>query len=122
MTEEISPEMQKQVMEFQEAQQNIRMILGQKYQLELQFKEIEMALAEIEKSESKEIHKAVGQILIKSDKESITKDLNEKKDMIDVRLKSLQTQEKSLSEKLKSLQDRLQGVIPKQPEAKEKSK
>ena len=116
MTEKMSPEIQQKLMEFQEAQQQARMVLAQKYQMELQLKEAQAALSAVEDVDKPEIHKVVGQILIKSDKSSVVKELNEKVDMLEVRMKSLETKEKELTAKLKSIQDRLQGVLPEAPE------
>jgi len=118
MTEKLSPEIQQKLREFQEAQQQARMVLTQKYQIELQLKESEAALDELEKAGNTEVHKIIGQILIKSDKETISKDLKEKADILGVRLKSLDSQEKKITGQLKSLQDRLQGVISSIPEEK----
>ena len=122
MTEKISPDMQKQIMEFQQAQQQARLVMSQKYQMELQLKELDSALSELDKSGKTEIHKVIGQILIKSDKDSVEKELKEKKETLEVRLKSIEAQEKKLTTTLKSLQDRLQGVIPSAPKSEEEEK
>ena len=120
MTEQLSEEVQTKLREFQAAQQRAGMILSQKYQVDMHLRETSAALAELDKTSADvEVHKAVGQILIKTDKESVVIDLNEKKDSLEVRMKSLETQEKKISNELKSLQDRLQGIIP-QPPAEEK--
>lgn len=112
MTEKISPEIQKKLMEFQEAQQQARLILGQKYQVEIQLRESQNALEELNKHEKVEVHKAIGQLLIKVNKDDIVKELTEKIETLELRLKTLEKQEKKLGDTLKSLQDRLQGVIP----------
>lgn len=88
------------------------MILGQKYQVELQLKETEKALDELEGLKNPEIHKAVGQILIKAEKSTIVKELKEKAETLGLRLKTLEKQESQLKDRMKSIQDRLQGVIP----------
>jgi|TARA_Y100000310_G_C20702729_1_gene831535 prefoldin beta subunit len=119
MTEEPSPEIQEKMKEFYEMQQQARMVLAQKYQVELQLKEAEGALSELESAEGKaEVHKVVGQILIKSNKDAVSKELKEKKDNLEVRLKSITSQEKKFTDQMKSLQDRLQGVIPGSEPAK----
>ncbi|MFH1450948.1 MAG: prefoldin subunit beta [archaeon] len=122
MTEHISPEIQQNLREFQEAQQQARIVLSQKYQVELQAKEVQAAIDELEKAGKTEVHKVVGQILIKSDKETVSKELQEKADTLGVRLKSLEAQEKNLSKNLKALQDRLQGIIPHAPEESDEKK
>jgi len=120
MVEKISQEMQQKVMEFQEVQQQARMVVTQKYQLDLQLKESQAALDELEKVDNAEIHKAVGQILIKTDKASVTSELKEKIDTLGVHLKSLESQEKKLTDKLKAIQDRLQGILPEAPQEESK--
>ena len=123
MTEQLSEEMQTKIREFQAAQQRAGMIMSQKYQIDMQFRETTTALEELDKTAADvEVHKAVGQILIKTDKESVVIGLNEKKDSLEVRLKSLEAQEKKISDELKSLQDRLQGILPQAPVEKEEEK
>jgi prefoldin beta subunit len=109
---EISPEMQHQIRELQEADQQARIVLSQKYQIELQIKEMQRALDELGKDAKAEVHRVVGQILIKSDAKTTSAELKEKIEALDVRLKTLEKQEGKIKEKVKSLQDRLQGVIP----------
>lgn len=109
---ELSQEMQEKIMEFQAIQQQIRMVVSQKYQMELQLKEAQTALEELGKLEKPEIHKAIGQILIKTGKDDVVKELKEKSETLELRLKTLEKQESELKTKIKSIQDRLQGVIP----------
>lgn len=110
---EISPEMQKNIRELQESEQHLRVVMTQRYQMEMQAKEAQKALDEIEASKDAEIHKVVGQILIKADSKEVAKELKEKAETLQVRLDTLKKQEDKLKDQMKSLQDRLQGVIPK---------
>ncbi len=115
----MSPDIQDKLREFQEGQQQARMIMSQKYQAEIQLKEAQSALEELEKTDDKsEVHKIVGQILIKTDKATISGELKEKVDSLEVRMKSLSSQEEKLTNNLKSIQDRLQGILPGAPEKK----
>lgn len=109
----ISPEMQKKLQEFQETQQQARLVVNQKYQIELQLREAQNALEELGKTEKAEVYKALGQLLIKTKKEDTVKELKEKTETLELRLKTLESQEKKLTTKLKSLQDRLQGIVTK---------
>lgn len=105
---QLSQEMQQKIQEFQEAQQQARILMSQKYQIEVQMKETQNALEELEKSGSAEVHKIVGQILIKSDKNTVQSELKEKTETLDIRLKTIEKQEKKVMEKLKTLQSELQ--------------
>ncbi len=105
---EISREMQQKIKDFQEAQQQARVLLSQKYQIEMQLKETQNALEELEKSGNAEVHKVIGQILIKSDKNTVHSELKEKVETLELRLKTIDKQEKKVMEKVKSLQEELQ--------------
>ena len=110
---EIPEEMQKSLQEFQMKQQQARLLASQRYQIEMQLREIENAIKELEKAKSAEVHKAIGQILIKADPAETLKELKERKESFDLRLKTLQTKENSLTGELKSLQDGFQEIIGK---------
>jgi chaperonin cofactor prefoldin len=51
--------------------------------------------------------------MIKSSKQEISKDLKQKKDLISLRLKTLDNQEKSLEEKAESLRKKVLSKIKK---------
>ncbi|HIJ98707.1 TPA: prefoldin subunit beta [archaeon] len=105
---QLSQEMQQKIQDFQEAQQQARVLLSQKYQIELQMKETQNALDELEKAGNTEVHKVVGQILIKSDKNTVHSELKEKVETLELRLKTIEKQEKKVMEKVKTLQEELQ--------------
>lgn len=111
MAEELPKEVRENILKFQKLQQQLNIILTQKYQMELQVKEAKRALAELGKEETREVHKAIGQLLIRTDKKSIVGELNETVEMVELRLKSLGSQEKKLTDELKPIQDRLQGIL-----------
>jgi prefoldin beta subunit len=107
MAEQISQETQQKIRQFQEAQQQARILMGQKYQIELQLKEAKNAAEELGKPGANDVYKAVGQILIKSEKDKLLSELKEKIEAYDVRLKTIEKQEKKLVEKMQELQTSL---------------
>ena len=88
-------------------QQQIQTILTQKAALTLELNEINKALEEIEKTDEKSVLKVSGPILIKMGTEDIKKELNEKKDMINLRVKTIEKQELRLKEKIEELRSKL---------------
>lgn len=77
--------------------------------MELQMKEVERALEEIEKlGESAEIYKSIGSILVKSEKPKVGEELKERKETLDLRIKTLQRQEERIQTKLKEMQAQIQ--------------
>jgi len=65
--------------------------------------EIDNALEELEKSKGN-TYKIIGSIMVASEKESLKKDINSKKEILDLRIKSIEKQENQLREKASNLQ------------------
>ena len=116
----LTPETQQILIELQTYQQQTQTVLIQKESLNIQNMEIDKALEELGKTTTTDVYKIVGPILIKSNKKDLEKELNEKKETIDLRLKSLKKQEDRLREKLKESQERFEKIFREQgPEGRE---
>lgn len=86
-------------------QETLQATLIQKQQLEVRLREMEMALKELEKvGEGTTVFKSVGSILVKRDPASIKKELDEERDIINIRIKALARQEERSRERLQGLQ------------------
>jgi len=114
----LSPEAQQILIELQTFQQQMQTVLLQKESLSIQNMEIDKALEELKKTEHNDVYKAVGPILIKSTKEELSKELDERKETIELRLKSLQKQENRLKEKLKESQEKFEEILKNQEKSK----
>jgi prefoldin beta subunit len=123
MSEEISrlpPRVQERLLRLQQLQQTLQSILVQKQQVELEVTEIEQASSELQKlADTAVIYKSVGSLLVKSQKNKVTSDLNERKELLSMRTSVLSKQEERLRAQLKDLQTKLQQdlsqVSPSQP-------
>jgi len=95
-------------------QQNLQNVMLQKQQIQNQLIELESALTEL-KTTAK-AYKIIGKIMIASSKEKLTKELQEKKEVQEVRLKNFNRQEEKLQAILEQLQteavDELQKSKP----------
>lgn len=91
----MNKETESQIKELQSIEQNMQSVLMQKQAFQLELSEVENAITELGKT-SEEVYKIVGNIMIKYSKESLNKELKQKKDLISLRLKSLDSQEKDL--------------------------
>ncbi|UCF07454.1 MAG: prefoldin subunit beta [Thermoplasmata archaeon] len=113
MAEELSPQLQNKIAQFQQLQQQIQVVSSQKFQLEAQLRDTERAITELENSPKDiTIYKNVGNLLVEArDKDKVNKELDEKKETIDIRIKALDRQEKQLVEKYQSLQQELSSAI-----------
>ena len=108
----LTPEAQQMLIRHQTFQQQLQTIMLQKESISGQSVELEMALTELKKADAKEeVYKAVGSILIKSTKSELEKELREKKETIEVRLKTLDAHENKLREKMKQNQEKLEAIL-----------
>ncbi len=113
MSGEISPQMQNQIAQLQQLQQQLQVIATQRAQLEVKEREIEATLEELKKTkDDTPVYKSIGTLLIKADnKEGLVKELDEHKETIGVRVKTLKKQETTLSERYQSLGEKLSNVL-----------
>lgn len=110
--EQIPPKIQDQLLQFQQVQQQAQAIATQRFQLELQLKEVERSLGEVSKLDDKaEIYKSVGAILIRSKTPVIKEELVEKKETIELRIKTLKRQEEKIQQRLREMQDKIQEEL-----------
>jgi len=123
VSDEISklpPQVQERLLRLQQLQQTLQSVLVQKQQVEIELTEIEQALSELQKmSDDAVIYKAIGSLLVKSEKAKTVADLNERKELFNTRAAVLGKQEERLRSQVKDLQTKLQQdlspVSPSQP-------
>jgi prefoldin beta subunit len=112
VSEELSklpPQVQERLLRLQQVQQTLQSVLAQKQQVDIELTEIEQALSELQKmSDDAVIFKAIGTLLVKSEKTKITTELTERKELLNTRTAVLGKQEERLRSQLKDLQAKLQ--------------
>ncbi len=105
-------ETEQKINQLQLIEQNMQNFLMQKQNFQTQTLELDNALKELD-SAKEGIYKVVGSIMIASDKETLKKDLASKKEVIDLRLKSLKKQEDHIREKAEKIQAEVLEVLQK---------
>jgi len=90
------------IAQLQILQQNLQNIMMQKQQFQQELVELESALKELPKSSQS--YQIVGKLMIAKSREDLEKDLQERKEVIDLRIKNFDTQEKQLKESLEETQ------------------
>jgi prefoldin beta subunit len=90
------------IQEMQIVEHNLHNLLLQKQAFQMELSETESAMEELKKSKD-EVYKIVGQLMLRSEKSKLNDELENKKKIIDLRLKSLDKQEKIFAEKLDKL-------------------
>jgi len=111
MPEEITEETKKMVQDFQSYQQQLQSVLVQRESLKLHNIDIEKALEELGTTKQKIAYKITGTIMISKNIDELKKELNENKEAIEVKIKSLEKTEEKITEKLKELQDKLKVIL-----------
>jgi prefoldin beta subunit len=104
-------DLEKIVGQLQLQNQQLQAIMMQKQTLMVQSREVEKALDALEKCND-EVYKSVGPILVKSTKDDIKKELAEGKEEIDLKMTSLDKQEKKIKERIKEAQDKFKDMVP----------
>ena len=93
----ISQQMQDEINRLNQTQQQMEYVAQSKMGLENQIKEMEFALKELEKvTEGTKIYKSIGGLMIESNPADTLKELKEKKESSEMRVKSLEKQEERL--------------------------
>lgn len=109
---DIQKETQEKIAQLQMIEHSLNNFISQKQNFQSQVLEIENALNEMQNCKGK-IYKITGNVMFESEKESLSKDLKEKKDLLDIRIKSLEKQETALEEKAKTLQSEVMEELDK---------
>lgn len=91
-------------------QQQIQAIMTQKGAFSMEINEIKKALEELEKSKEGSAYKISGPILIKSNVKTLKKDLKDKLDFLNLKLKNIEKQEAMLKGKIGGLKDKLSEI------------
>jgi len=109
----IPPKIQNQLNQFEQVRQQLQLLANQRIQVESQIRELDNALEELENSsKSSVIYKRVGAIMVKVDnKKELTSSLTEQKETFDVRVKTLERQEKQLKERYSELQKEISKAV-----------
>ena len=92
-------------------EQSMQNIILQKQQFQAQISELNSAIKEL--ATTKTSYKIIGNIMVHTNKEELSKDLEEKKSTAELRIKTLEKQEESIREKTKSLQSEVMKNMEK---------
>ena len=103
-------ETEKSIQELQMLEQSLQNLLMQKQAFQMELNETENASSELDKAKD-EVYKIAGQIMIRSSKEALVKELDEKKHLLSLRLNAIEKQEAPLTEKATKLRDEIVSKI-----------
>ena len=102
-----------QIEELQILEQGFQNILMQKQTIQLEVNEISNAFEEL-KTADDEVYKVLGGIMIKADKQTLSKELAEKKKLLELRVSTIEKQEKIIDDKIQKLRQELTESFSKE--------
>jgi prefoldin beta subunit len=108
----ISPKVQNQLSMLQQLQQQLQTILQQKAQYELAVREAKRAQEEIKDSADDAVmYMSVGTVMMQKKKEVVDAKLTDKVETLELRIKSLEKQEKMMQGKFEQLQGQIKAAL-----------
>ena len=107
----LDQETQDQIQQLQMMEQSFQQLLMQKNTFSMESNETDLIIKEVEKT-SGEVSRIIGnQVLIKSTKEEILEDMQNKKKLIEMRMKSINEQEQEFSKKIEEIREEVMKKI-----------
>jgi prefoldin beta subunit len=105
----LPPNVQERLLRLQQLQQTLQSILAQKQQVEMEKTEVDQTIAELQKTADEAvIYKAIGSLLVKSEKAKVNEELAERKSLLDTRSTVMARQEERIRSQVKEAQTKLQ--------------
>lgn len=101
---DIDKETQEKIKQLQMFEQSFQTILMQKQAFQMELTETENALSEVAKSKG-DVYKMIGQIMIKTNKNTVESELKRKQELLSLRLKTFEKQESELTKRLEELRE-----------------
>lgn len=110
---ESSKDKAKDIEELQVLEQHLHNFLAQKQMLQVDLQETSNALEELNKTKD-EVYRILSGIMLKANKEILTKELEEKNRLLEIRISSIEKQEKLLEDKTKKLREKITNSMNKE--------
>ena len=95
-------EIEQKIQELQILEQNLQGFAMQKQAFQLELNQTVNAINEVQKTED-DIYKISSSIMLKTDKDTILKELKEKRKLLDLRIDTIEKQEKLIEKKAEEL-------------------
>lgn len=103
---------QKEIEELQLLEQHLHNFLAQKQVFQVEQQEITNALDEVKKTKD-DVYRVLTGILLKAEKESLIKELEEKKKVVELRISAIEKQEQLIEDKAKKMRAKVSSAIQK---------
>jgi len=110
----LNEEQKKKILNLNNLQQSFEFITSQRLQVESTLRETELAIEELEKvNPTDTVYKAIGGILVKSEKNKLTDEKKSLKVTLEMRLKTLKQKEERVKTQIETMRKSLQADFEK---------
>jgi prefoldin beta subunit len=106
---EVKKDVQEKINKLSMMEQSLHSFLAQKQAFQAQLVELESALDELKRTDK--AYRIVGNVMVSADKASLSKELEQRKEVLDLRIKSLDKQESKMRERTSELQSEVMKEI-----------
>jgi len=114
LAEKVPPELQAQVVRLQQLQNQLGNLIAEKNVVEGELREINKILESLSTLPTDStLYKIVGNLLVKFDKATVEKELNERKEFLEIRSKAYQRQESELRKQYEAVQKKVNELVGK---------
>jgi prefoldin beta subunit len=111
-TSQLPASLQEKVTRLQQLQNTLQQLVIQKQRVDLEINETERALKTLESvSSDSKVYRSAGAILVEKKKGEVEKELTERREFLEMRVKVLEKQESKTRERLTGLQEGIQKEI-----------
>ena len=108
MAQKIPPELEQLLVKYQQVENQLASVITQKGVVASQLREVERALEIIQNlKEDSPVYKNTGFVLVKVSRDEVIKELNDRKEELQIRLTSLERMESTLRKQLEELKKQL---------------
>jgi len=114
LAERLPPEVQTQLVKLQQLQSQLERLSYEKSVIDSELREINKVLEELSSLPADtSVYKVVGNLLVKKDKSSVEKELNDRKEILELRSRTYQKQEDILKKQFEDLQKKVNDLLQK---------
>lgn len=112
--EQLPPHIRQQLARLAQIEQMLLNVISRRQQWEAELREIEHAISELNKlPQDAVVYKSVSNLLFRVEKDKALSELNERKETVELHIKTLQRQESLLKKQLEELRKRVSEEISK---------
>jgi len=107
---QLDEETNKRIQGLQLLEQTFQNLIFQKQTFQVDLNEIKTALDEVERAKT-DVFRVLGQVMVKADKLTLKKELKEKFDTLNLRMKSMEKQELQMREEIERLRAEIMDKV-----------